>query len=488
MSTLTEARDTLVGLRHSKGLTQAQVARRAGMSQPNVARLERQADAPTWQQLSRYARALGRELRISVAPTQHHVVVDLQGMWRDMDEPVRLGAAMPRELSLGSGDGSVSRLAISGAVGVGKTWALAAMVNQVHRHAHVILVDPCREVFRQLQKWQSGAVFDLATMPHDSESVYLGGMDTYSDISNALGNAVPESWGHDGKPVLLFVDRINHGEDLGVFLDHLPELVDSVVWTDIARPWETTDPGEYPTFYLPARRRDSGQSRVVDLVPARDSGLSQLRVWASEDATPGPAWLPWVSHRRDFSTAVQALEESGSREVTVVSPSCSAAGPVTDVELEGVIEALISAVPESCHYPTPERDDLRNHLEKAARRAKKRPGRPLDEFYNALNASKNRAPYLQEATHAALGLLGGDETYYVTRRGQNVYHSNLLLAKLATSTHNDRTVAIYDPYHHLNERLLSALLRTGRSRGLRVVLCSPPTEPIQDLVTPIAEL
>ncbi len=56
----------LIRLRKEQGLSQSEVARRAGLRQPAVARLEAGAVRPTLDTIQRIARALGREVEISL--------------------------------------------------------------------------------------------------------------------------------------------------------------------------------------------------------------------------------------------------------------------------------------------------------------------------------------------------------------------------------------------------------------------------------------
>jgi transcriptional regulator with XRE-family HTH domain len=54
--------------RQQAGLTQQELAERAGMSQPAIAKLERGATNPTLATLSRCAEAVGCELRMELVP------------------------------------------------------------------------------------------------------------------------------------------------------------------------------------------------------------------------------------------------------------------------------------------------------------------------------------------------------------------------------------------------------------------------------------
>jgi HTH-type transcriptional regulator/antitoxin HipB len=60
----------LVRLRRAQGLSQSEVARRAGLKQPAVARLESGAAKPTLGTIQRVAHALGREVEVSLVPTE----------------------------------------------------------------------------------------------------------------------------------------------------------------------------------------------------------------------------------------------------------------------------------------------------------------------------------------------------------------------------------------------------------------------------------
>jgi transcriptional regulator with XRE-family HTH domain len=61
--------------RRRSGLTQAELARRAGVPQSTVAKIERGRRDPSLSTLERLVRAAGLELRIQLAPHDHH---DLQ--------------------------------------------------------------------------------------------------------------------------------------------------------------------------------------------------------------------------------------------------------------------------------------------------------------------------------------------------------------------------------------------------------------------------
>ena len=59
----------IVRLRKMQGLSQSEVARRAGLKQPAIARLESGAVRPTLDTIQRVAHALGREVEISLVRT-----------------------------------------------------------------------------------------------------------------------------------------------------------------------------------------------------------------------------------------------------------------------------------------------------------------------------------------------------------------------------------------------------------------------------------
>jgi DNA-binding XRE family transcriptional regulator len=58
-----------IRLRKKQGLSQSEVARRAGLKQPAIARLESGAVKPTLDTIQRVAHALGRELEVTLVRT-----------------------------------------------------------------------------------------------------------------------------------------------------------------------------------------------------------------------------------------------------------------------------------------------------------------------------------------------------------------------------------------------------------------------------------
>src|SRR5690349_5907348 len=65
---LLAVRIALKQARAAAGLTQAQLAKRVGVSQPTIAALEHPDSNPTIETLERVARALGANLQVSIAP------------------------------------------------------------------------------------------------------------------------------------------------------------------------------------------------------------------------------------------------------------------------------------------------------------------------------------------------------------------------------------------------------------------------------------
>lgn len=59
----------LIRLRKQQKLSQSEVARRAGLKQPAVARLESGAVKPTLDTIQRVARALGRQVEVNLVRT-----------------------------------------------------------------------------------------------------------------------------------------------------------------------------------------------------------------------------------------------------------------------------------------------------------------------------------------------------------------------------------------------------------------------------------
>ena len=72
---------TVRGLRERAGLTQAQLAKKMGMSQPAIGRIERSIGyrAPSWETLRRVFKALGYQMKLSLREKddeQHMIEID----------------------------------------------------------------------------------------------------------------------------------------------------------------------------------------------------------------------------------------------------------------------------------------------------------------------------------------------------------------------------------------------------------------------------
>lgn len=75
-----DAAELIAWARMSAGLTQARLARRAGTSQPVVARYETGATSPTIRTLRRLLRATGHDLALSAVPLSGLEPADLSGV------------------------------------------------------------------------------------------------------------------------------------------------------------------------------------------------------------------------------------------------------------------------------------------------------------------------------------------------------------------------------------------------------------------------
>jgi len=62
----------LIRLRKEQGLSQSEVARRAGLKQPAIARLESGAVKPTLDTIQRVARVLGRHVEVTLVRAAGH--------------------------------------------------------------------------------------------------------------------------------------------------------------------------------------------------------------------------------------------------------------------------------------------------------------------------------------------------------------------------------------------------------------------------------
>jgi DNA-binding XRE family transcriptional regulator len=88
------------GMRQAAGLTQAQLARRIGTSQPMIARIEKGLDqrTPQFDTLQRIASALGRQLKLVFSmPTTQSVVVEIERPPRRKGRPSHTGGVLAHE-------------------------------------------------------------------------------------------------------------------------------------------------------------------------------------------------------------------------------------------------------------------------------------------------------------------------------------------------------------------------------------------------------
>jgi transcriptional regulator with XRE-family HTH domain len=70
-------------MREQGGLTQFELAKRIGSSQPSVARIEKGIGyrTPQWETLAKIARALGKQLKLSFVDVEHaEPLVEIDGM------------------------------------------------------------------------------------------------------------------------------------------------------------------------------------------------------------------------------------------------------------------------------------------------------------------------------------------------------------------------------------------------------------------------
>jgi uncharacterized protein len=79
-------------LRLAAGLSQRALARRAGTSQPAVARYERGLAAPSWETLQRLATACGQRLKLTAEPVPEPHDVELAELFLALSPKERLRA------------------------------------------------------------------------------------------------------------------------------------------------------------------------------------------------------------------------------------------------------------------------------------------------------------------------------------------------------------------------------------------------------------
>jgi transcriptional regulator with XRE-family HTH domain len=82
-------------LRLAAGLSQRDLAQRAGTSQPAIARYERDGATPSWETLQRLAAACGRRLRLSMEAVPEPHDVELASLLLELTPEQRL-RALPR--------------------------------------------------------------------------------------------------------------------------------------------------------------------------------------------------------------------------------------------------------------------------------------------------------------------------------------------------------------------------------------------------------
>lgn len=88
-------------LRHSAGLSQRDLARRAGTSQPAVARYERGVATPSWETMERLAAACGLRIRLTTEPLPAAHDIELAELLLELTPQQRL-RALPRYARLQS--------------------------------------------------------------------------------------------------------------------------------------------------------------------------------------------------------------------------------------------------------------------------------------------------------------------------------------------------------------------------------------------------
>jgi transcriptional regulator with XRE-family HTH domain len=79
-------------MRRAAGLSQRDLAQRAGTSQPAIARYERGAATPSWATLQRLADACGQRVRIDAEPLPDPHDIELAGVLLELTPAERLRA------------------------------------------------------------------------------------------------------------------------------------------------------------------------------------------------------------------------------------------------------------------------------------------------------------------------------------------------------------------------------------------------------------
>lgn len=483
---LLEIRDDLVTLRHAKNLTQADIATRSGVAQANIARIERLIEAPTWMQLSRYAEALGRELRVTIdLPVDRTAELDLNQLWEVMPEHPTPHPAVPAKLALGRVNGKPSSTLLAGAPGIGKTLTMAHMVDQLHDKAHILLADSRGSVFRNLQRMRSAAVYDVA-LPGDwadagSTSAALPECPTVEDLREAITRGVQDAWVSDGKPVLLMGDDPLQTVDAPdgpriLTLDDLPPVVDGLVQTHIAsEPREVRELERKPlgqTLYLDMGRPGQRSVRLLDTTLA----LTELRNWLVRQPTSPPAYIPLETPELP-ARVDQVLREAGCEEVIRID---TATAPKT--EPGTTLRASVSAMAEAALAAYHVREGRFGGHESTTFPARvvvlteAQGAHSGDQLRERILSARHHEQNIRDR-HFLSEVATVLDPQVKDARTRELFQANLTIAALNEGCASRTGVTIHDPAGLLDWNLLGSLLRTSRSRNLVVVVCGPlPTE------------
>lgn len=331
----------LAATRRDRGLTQAELGARIGISQAAVAKLERATDEPSWMQVQRLAEGLGFELDTQLVPSQgRQVTLRLSSIARPVPELASPATGdrvsedtCPANVVIGRKDGASTATALAGIPGVGKTVALASMVDSLIGRANLILLDGSGETITYLQKMRSKAMFEMRV----SDGFFHGDGTGPTAEALALDRGAEGGWEQwleravdrlaaraaVGMPNVLLINesfRLTHSEgrpdDDGVIVNELlnryPAL-DAAVFT-------TQQPSESAQQTVRFSRDFAGRLPVafvgapapilVDLhIPEESQLLPMVRAAARHEDGSWMSVLPEPSMRNPGDQVTAALED-----------------------------------------------------------------------------------------------------------------------------------------------------------------------------------
>lgn len=214
----------LANMRNQRDIPVAVIAERSGLAKSTIRNLESRRKEPTWEELTRYAQALNFKPTVVLnelkPPLALYIAPLLEGNTRMVRNPASNLSKVPL-----TGGAHMRTTLLTGEVGIGKTWLLARIIDQIHEQSNIILADPRGEVFSHLQRFRSPAVQALQiTTPgvpqinETSGSLHIGN-NAHSRVLT-FASEHTEGFQDPSKPTILALDNMAGG-DIQHAIDHL---------------------------------------------------------------------------------------------------------------------------------------------------------------------------------------------------------------------------------------------------------------------------